>query len=87
VQCFYYGDGYPFGFCAQNPENGMMIDALVVPPSLPQESEKPGEQNGQAAQPEAEQPEAEQPERRTGRGHRAAAQASWPQAGHRAAKG
>jgi hypothetical protein len=31
VQCFYYGDGYPLGFCAQNPENGMMIDALVVP--------------------------------------------------------
>jgi len=37
VQCFYYGDGYPLGFCAQNPENGMMIDALVVPLSLPQE--------------------------------------------------
>jgi hypothetical protein len=61
VQCFYYGDGYPLGFCAQNPENGMMIDALVVPLSLPQEPEKPGEQNGQA-EPEGEQPEAEQPE-------------------------
>jgi len=62
VQCFYYGDGYPLGFCAQNPENGMMIDALVVPLSLPQEPEKPGEENGQAGQPEREQPEAEQPE-------------------------
>jgi hypothetical protein len=58
VQCFYYGDGYPLGFCAQNPENGMMIDALVVPLSLPQEPEKPGEQNTQA-EPNAEQPEAE----------------------------
>jgi len=61
VQCFYYGDGYPLGFCAQNPENGMMIDALVVPLSLPQEPEKPGEQNGQA-EPGGEQPQAEQPE-------------------------
>jgi hypothetical protein len=58
VQCFYYGDGYPLGFCAQNPENGMMIDALVVPLSLPQEPEKPGEQDSQA-EPEAEQPEDE----------------------------
>ena len=24
VQCFYYGDGYPLGFCAQNPENSMI---------------------------------------------------------------
>jgi hypothetical protein len=61
VQCFYYGDGYPLGFCAQNPENGMMIDALVVPLSLPQEPEKPGEQNGQA-EPQGEQPQAEQSE-------------------------
>jgi hypothetical protein len=52
---FYYGDGYPLGFCAQNPENGMMIDALVVPLSLPQEPEKPGEQNGQAEPSEGEQ--------------------------------
>ena len=57
VQCFYYGDGYPLGFCAQNPENGMMIDALVVPLSLPQKPEKPGavqqNGNGQAKQPES----------------------------------
>jgi hypothetical protein len=59
VQCFYYGDGYPLGFCAQNPENGMMIDALVVPLSLPQEPEKPGEESSQA-EPDAEQPEDEQ---------------------------
>jgi len=57
VQCFCYGDGYPLGFCAQNPENGMMIDGLVVPLSLPQEPEKPGEQNAQA-EPEGEQPDA-----------------------------
>jgi hypothetical protein len=61
VQCFYYGDGYPLGFCAQNPENGMMIDALVVPLSLPQEPEKPEGQNGEA-EPVAEQPEGEQAE-------------------------
>jgi len=60
VQCFYYGDGYPLGFCAQNAENGMMIDALVVPLSLPQEPEKPAEENGQA-EPGSEQPEGEQP--------------------------
>src|SRR5262249_44344621 len=31
VQFFYFGDGLPIGFCARNPETGMMIDALVVP--------------------------------------------------------
>jgi hypothetical protein len=31
VQFFYYGDGFPLGFCAKNSETGMMIDALVVP--------------------------------------------------------
>jgi hypothetical protein len=60
VQCFYYGDGYPLGFCAQNPENGMMIDALVVPLSLAQEPEKP--EPAEAAQPDAEQSELEQPD-------------------------
>ncbi|MCI0742182.1 MAG: hypothetical protein L0Y72_24375 [Gemmataceae bacterium] len=44
VQVFYYGDGYPLGFCAQNADNGMMIDALVVPFTLPKK--KPTEQNG-----------------------------------------
>jgi len=61
VQVFYYGDGYPLGFCAQNPENGMMIDALIVPLCLPQEPEKPAEENGQA-EPESEQPDAGQAE-------------------------
>src|SRR5262249_24321215 len=31
VQCFYYGDVLPLGFCARNNDNGIMIDALVVP--------------------------------------------------------
>src|SRR5262249_2610020 len=31
VQCFYYGDGQPLGFCAKNSDAGMMIDALLVP--------------------------------------------------------
>ena len=40
VQCFYYGDGFPLGFCASNAENGMMIDALVVPLTLPKPDAK-----------------------------------------------
>ena len=40
VQCFYYGDGFPLGFCATNAETGMMIDALVVPLSLPKPDAK-----------------------------------------------
>jgi hypothetical protein len=31
VQFFYYGENEPLGFCAQNIENGLMIDALIVP--------------------------------------------------------
>jgi hypothetical protein len=62
VQCFYYGDGYPLGLCAQNPQNGMMIDALMVPLSLPQEPQKRGEKNGPPEQPEGEEAEARQPE-------------------------
>jgi len=31
VQCFYYGDGQPIGFCARNIDDGLFIDALVVP--------------------------------------------------------
>ena len=26
VQCFYYGEGFPLGFCASNVETGMMIN-------------------------------------------------------------
>jgi hypothetical protein len=55
VQCFYYGENLPIGFCARNIDNGIMIDALVVPLSKPA---KPGEEsaNGdtQSDQPEAE---------------------------------
>ena len=40
VQCFYYGDGFPVGFCARNTETGMMIDALVVPLTLPKPDAK-----------------------------------------------
>ncbi len=46
VQCFYYGDGYPLGFCARNPETGVMIDALVVPLNV----------SKQPATPESDQP-------------------------------
>jgi hypothetical protein len=31
VQVFFYGKDTPIGLCARNPDNGMMIDALVVP--------------------------------------------------------
>src|SRR5687767_10719735 len=40
VQCFYYGDGLPIGFCARNIENGTMIDALVVPLVAPKPDPK-----------------------------------------------
>ena len=43
VQCFYYGDGYPLGFCARNIENGMMIDALMVPLIVPKEPAQNGD--------------------------------------------
>src|SRR5207247_1182986 len=45
VQCFYYGEGLPLGFCATNPETGMIIDALVVPltTSKPDAKNKPTE--------------------------------------------
>jgi hypothetical protein len=54
VQFFYYGDGLPIGFCARNPETGMMIDALVVPlvPSLPNPKDRPAEdKDGKDAEP------------------------------------
>jgi hypothetical protein len=35
VQFFYFGDGLPVGFCARNAQTGMMIDALVVPLTIP----------------------------------------------------
>ena len=65
VQLFYYGDGLPIGFCARNIENGLFIDALVVPLTLPKPEGKPAEEEPeQAEEPEAEQagqPEANEP--------------------------
>jgi hypothetical protein len=43
VQCFYYGEELALGFCARNSENGLMIDALVVPLIAPKPKEKAGE--------------------------------------------
>src|SRR5262245_1188197 len=43
VQFFYYGDSLPVGFCARNPETGMMIDALVVPLVPCSPKDKPAE--------------------------------------------
>ena len=45
VQCFYYGDGQPIGFCARNIDDGLFIDALVVPiiPPKPEAKDKPAE--------------------------------------------
>ena len=40
VQCFYYGDGLPIGFCARNTETGVIIDALVVPLVVPKPDAK-----------------------------------------------
>jgi hypothetical protein len=59
VQLFYYGDNLPIGFCARNIDNGIMIDALVVPLTKPDaKPEKDSEPvNGQDAEPD--QPEME----------------------------
>ena len=67
VQCFYYGDGLPIGFCAQNSENGIMIDALVVPLVAPKAENKPqepkpsGQDKKDEAKPQPETPEAQEP--------------------------
>ena len=42
VQFFFYGKDTPIGICAQNHDNGMMIDALVIPLGMPDQTEKPG---------------------------------------------
>ena len=55
VQCFYYGDGFPVGFCARNTETGMMIDALVVPLTLPKPDTKaPKNKDAKEASPQGE---------------------------------
>jgi hypothetical protein len=65
VHCFYYGEGLPVGFCARNPENGAMIDALIVPLVAPKPDskaqEKPTEPQPEAT-PETAAPEAPAPE-------------------------
>jgi hypothetical protein len=45
VQFFYYGEDLPLGFCARNIDNGIMIDALVVPltATKPDTKDKPAE--------------------------------------------
>jgi hypothetical protein len=40
VQCFYYGEELPLGFCARNSDSGLMIDALVVPLVAPKPEDK-----------------------------------------------
>jgi hypothetical protein len=51
VQCFFYGNGAPLGICARNNDNGMFIDALVVPLAPPnaKPAEAKPEANGQAS--------------------------------------
>jgi hypothetical protein len=40
------GDGLPIGFCAWNPENGAMIDALVIPLVAPKPDPKGSGKDG-----------------------------------------
>jgi hypothetical protein len=51
VQFFYYGEDLPLGFCARNIDNGIMIDALVVPltTTKPDPKDKPAEGKAQEA--------------------------------------
>jgi hypothetical protein len=59
VQFFYYGDGQPVGFCARNAQTGMMIDALVVPLTIPKPAatDKATQDRATEGQPqEAEEP-------------------------------
>ena len=53
VQFFYFGAGLPLGFCARNPENGNLIDALVVPISPPKKEKptEPGANGSKASEP------------------------------------
>jgi hypothetical protein len=71
VQCFYYGEGLPLGFCARNGDNGILIDALVVPLTLPKSDAK--EQNAEDKTPEGE--DAKQEGKPKGRGPRKSAAA------------
>jgi hypothetical protein len=80
VQCFYYGDDLPLGFCARNIDNGTMIDALVVPLVIPKESDgKPNEQNAEAKKPDnAEGEDAKQEPETKKRGKKPAPDATEP---------
>jgi len=61
VQCFYYGEGQPLGFCAKNSETGMMIDALISTFSSSNAEPKPkANEHGTRKGPEGEAAE-EQP--------------------------
>jgi hypothetical protein len=59
VQFFYYGDGFPLGFCARNAQTGMIIDALVVPLTIPKPDAK--DQAAQDKASEGKPQEAEEP--------------------------
>jgi hypothetical protein len=59
VPFFYYGDGLRVGFCARNAQTGMMIDALVVPLTIPKSDpkDKAAQDNVTESKPqEAEEP-------------------------------
>ena len=56
VQFFYYGEDLPLGFCARNIDNGIMIDALVVPLVAPTPDKKAAE----TKTPEGQEPSAAQ---------------------------
>jgi hypothetical protein len=62
VQLFYYGDGLPIGFCARNIDNGIFIDALVVPLTLPKPDAEPAEEEETEEQPAPDSEQAGQPE-------------------------
>ncbi len=59
VQLFYYGEGLPIGFCARNIDNGLFIDALVVPLTLPKTEEPAQAEESEAEQSEGPAPPAE----------------------------
>jgi hypothetical protein len=58
VQCFYYGEGLPLGFCARNGDNGMLIDALVVPLMLPKPDTKEKAAESETPEGDATEPQA-----------------------------
>jgi hypothetical protein len=61
VQFFYYGDGLPVGFCARNAQTGMMIDALVVPLTLPKPDAKDTATQDKTTEAKPQEPEEPKP--------------------------